>query len=383
LLYFAFGGFAGGGSEFEIPVTQIVVANQDELGQSEGFAAGQMLVDSLQSEAMADVLEVSEVQSPVAARAAVDAQTADVALIIPSDFTAAAFEIEGRSSVTLYEDPTLTVGPAVVRDLVRQFMDGFSGSKIAVKVTAEQLAERGVAVTEAMMQEVANRYAAYIQRQGEGLEAADPVSYHLQQVSQLEGSPMTEMIMHIMVGMSIFYAFFTAASTAESILREEENGTLERLFTTPVPRAAILGGKYVSVFLTLAVQLVVLMIASSLIFGIRWNLGVDLVLAVLAVVVIAAGFGIFFISFFKNQRQAGFAMGAVLTVMGMLGGVMTDLPSSFKPVTLLMPQGWALRTWRAALAGGMSDVWLPWLVTIGIGLACFVGGVYKFGRRFA
>ena len=50
-----------------------------------------------------------------------------------------------------------------------------------------------------------------------------------------------------MGGMTIFYAFFTGTSTAQTILREDEDGTLPRLFTTPTTQATILGGKFLAV----------------------------------------------------------------------------------------------------------------------------------------
>ena len=48
-----------------------------------------------------------------------------------------------------------------------------------------------------------------------------------------ETSMLVRIIGPIMGGTMIFYAFFTGMSTGESILREEEEGTLARLFTTP------------------------------------------------------------------------------------------------------------------------------------------------------
>ena len=50
-----------------------------------------------------------------------------------------------------------------------------------------------------------------------------------------------------MGGMTIFYAFFTGTSTAQTILREDEDGTLPRLFTTPTSQATVLGGKFLAV----------------------------------------------------------------------------------------------------------------------------------------
>jgi len=52
----------------------------------------------------------------------------------------------------------------------------------------------------------------------------------------------------IMAGMMIF---FTGAGTAESIIREDEDGTLARLFTTPTSRAAILGAKFTAYLLNI------------------------------------------------------------------------------------------------------------------------------------
>ena len=82
---------------------------------------------------------------------------------------------------------------------------------------------------------------------------------------------LRSIISPIMGGMMIFYAFFTGASTAQSILKEDEERTLPRLFTTPTSQATILSGKLLSVFMTVSIQVIVLLIAAHLIFGIQWG----------------------------------------------------------------------------------------------------------------
>jgi ABC-type Na+ efflux pump permease subunit len=74
-----------------------------------------------------------------------------------------------------------------------------------------------------------------------------------------------------MGGMMVFYAFFTGTSTAQSILKEEEERTLPRLFTTPTSQAEILNGKFLAVFMTVLVQMVVLLLTSWLTFNINWG----------------------------------------------------------------------------------------------------------------
>ena len=69
----------------------------------------------------------------------------------------------------------------------------------------------------------------------------------------------------------IFYAFYTGVATAESILQEEEERTLPRLFSTPTPQATILGGKFLAVLFTVLVQVIVLLLVARLIFGIHWG----------------------------------------------------------------------------------------------------------------
>jgi ABC-2 type transport system permease protein len=74
-----------------------------------------------------------------------------------------------------------------------------------------------------------------------------------------------------MTGQMIFFAFFTGAYSMMSILREDEEGTLSRLFTTPTDRTQILAGKFVAVFITVILQGLVLMAAGHFAFGVEWG----------------------------------------------------------------------------------------------------------------
>jgi ABC-2 type transport system permease protein len=324
-----------------------------------------------------------------AARAAVEAQEADVAVIIPPDFTAATLTPGREAAVIQYEDPTLTIAPGIVEDLTSQFVDGFAGTKIAGAVAAQQLAARGVASAGAVAGEAATAYAAWLESSGHDhggetasyLETRSPAA----EASAGEGAGT---IGAIMAAMTIFFAFFMGANTAESIIREDEAGTLQRLFTTPTAQATILGGKFTAVVLTLVLQVVVLLVASGLIFGISWGRPLTVALVTFGLIVVAAGFGVLLMSFVQNTRQTGPIMGGVLTVTGMLGGLFTsgvpDIPEVFDTVRLAMPQGWALHAWELTLEGaGIAAVLLPVAVMLGLGALFFGIGVILFRKRFA
>jgi ABC-2 type transport system permease protein len=188
----------------------------------------------------------------------------------------------------------------------------------------------------------------------------------------------------------IFYAFYTGTSTAESILREEEERTLPRLFTTPTPQATILTGKFLAVLLTVMVQVSVLLIAAHLIFGIQWGALPSVALAAVGIVLTASSFGIFINSLLKTTKQGGLIFGGVLTLTGMIG--MISVISGNSPtgamlgnsVALLVPQGWAVRGLTLAMKGQpLMDIVLNLLAMLVWFAVFFTIGVWRFNRRYA
>ena len=208
--------------------------------------------------------------------------------------------------------------------------------------------------------------------------------------SQASQNMLLRIVGPIMGGMMIFYAFFTGSSTAQSILKEEEEHTLPRLFTTPTPQAVILTGKLVAVFLTVLVQVVTLIIAARLIFGIQWGAPAPVAMAAAGTVFIASSFGICINSFLKSAKQGGTVFGGVLTMTGMLGMISVFAQGSptaaqlSGTVALLVPQGWAIRGLLQAMNGApVGNVGLTTLVMLVLSAAFFVIGVWRFNKRYA
>jgi ABC-2 type transport system permease protein len=390
LFYFAFGGLAGDDEGFDLPRTQVQVVNLDE-GQM-GFSAGELLVTVLH-DAIPELVQAREGSDPAAARTAVDRQQAAVAVIVPEGFTAAIMEPEGQASVEVYQDPTLTLGPSIVHGIVSQIVDGFAGTKIAASTASSQLSARGATAGASTLQEIAMQYAAWSTAQSEGQQSGSSPFFEIQAppVQEQNGNVgVTGILALIMAGMMVFYVFFTGAAAAQSILLEEEAGTLPRLFTTPTPQSTILGGKFLSSFLLLSVQVVTLIVISALIFGVNWGAPLTVALVIVALVILASSFGIFVTSFLKDTRQGGIIYGGVMTVMGMLGmitvftGTIPTASSAMNTVSLTVPQGWAVRAWRLLLeGGGLGDVLLTVAVMLAAGIVFFAVGVLRFRKRYA
>ena len=311
-----------------------------------------------------------------------------MAVIIPVDLSSAAFEADREAAIVLYQDPTLTIGPAIVKGLVNDYLDGFSGSKIAAGVVLQQLSERGVVADNAIVQNAALQYATWVQNLSESRQAGDHPGMRVEAPpgKVAATNPMATLAAKILAGQLIFFAFYTAAGAAQSIITEEEQLTLGRLFTTPTPRTTILSGKFIGVFLLVLGQVLVLTAVSAALFGIHWGKPPAVLMAILGLAAVTTGLGLFLMSFVKNSRQGGVVFGGVLTILGMAGGLFTtgieSMPKAFQTIALLTPHGWALRAWKLALAGADANAMsLPVAMLLIMGAILFAGGALMFRRR--
>lgn len=399
MFYFMLGSMKTDDGGYALPRTKVVVVNLDEGSQQfqtgmadmpagmQADSLGELVVTSLQGENFADLLEVTLADDAAAARQMVDRQEAGVAIILPVDFSASFADTDGTTEIELYQDPALTLGPAIVQSILGQFVDGFSGVKIAVNTALKQ-AEAGQIDYAQVGQLVQDYMAAALPQEGNTTQAL--LEVHSTSAAKDESeNQMAVMVGGIMAGMMIFYAFFTGASTAQSILREEENGTMPRLFTTPTSQATILGGKFLAVLLTVLVQVCVLVITARLIFHIEWGAWLPLSLTLVGLVSTASAFGICVNAWLKSTKQAGVVYGGLMTVTGMIGmiDVFTGNPggaSRFGNLPLLMPQGWVERSLIQTMQGATIGQVVPYLILMFVGsIAFFTIGVWRFQKRYA
>ena len=392
IFYFAFGGLSDEGG-FNLAVTKVVVVNQDQpVAQAGGFSAGQILADLITSDSLKSILAVTEMSDATSARAVVDRQEAGVAVIIPAGLTAAMTNPGERAAVELHQDPTLTLGPGIVKGIVSQFVDGLAGSKVAAEVAYAQLAGHGLAADAATAQAIALEYSQWAEALGSSQQGETNALIEVRRPAETQSvDVVTNVVSMITAGMLVFYAFFTGAASAQNILQEEQEGTLARLFTTPTPTSAILSGRMIATFVTLILQVTVLLAASALLFQVSWGQPVPMVLVAASMIFLSASFGLFITSLLKDTRQSGVVYGGVLTMMGMIGmiGIFTaQVPGAtggaFEVVSLLVPQGWAVRGWQLIQAGGgVDDVLVTLLVMLGLAAVFFTVGLLRLRKRFA
>ena len=392
LIYFAFG--SGSGGDVSAISISVGVVNADQLPADSVFEApiGDNIRSMFFDESVASWITAFDYADEASAREALDKQEIGVAVIIPQDFTEQYESGEQNVQVSIVSDPTLSYGPAVVKDIVTTGVDGYTGSSIARETILERLQTKGIQYEQAQISSWLERYGNWYKDFQRNL-FHNPDQAALVLVAPSAGEmdtvdPIQKSMSLVMAGQMIFFAFFSGAYSMMSILQESEDGTLARMFTTPTDRTSILMGKFAAVFITVVMQGLVLMVAGHYAFGIQWGQPIGAAMALTGQVFAATGLGVFLISFVKTTRQGGPVLGGGLTALGMLGGLFTanipNMPASFNALANFTPQGWVIKIWKLVMDGlPVDEILAPFSILIVMGVLLFAVGALMFRRRFA
>ncbi len=418
LLASALGMAFGSGDDFSIQAVKTVVVDLDiaaggaETGDETGSGlydetrqvpapetpsgsamvrVGNQIVATLTSSGLADILSVREVTGEAEARRAVDEDEADVAVIIPAGATEALSgearggAMDSAAVVQIYKDPAATVGPSIVAAVVRSVTQSLEGARAAALAAAGLAVSQGTTDTEVLRRLAAETAAAY----GATAEGAAPLRLDARApvISGEDQAAAPNVASQVLVGMMIFFMLFGASTPARSIIDEQREGTLSRLFTTPTPRSVILGGKYVAVFLVVLLQSVVLLLAGWLLLGARWGEPGPVAVLTLCGALVAASLGLLTVSFAKTPGQAGAVSSAIFVFLALIGGNFvgsTNIGGAFALVRRFTPNGWLIEGWDSLLYGGSwADILFPVVAALGFSAVFFALATWFFSRRYA
>jgi ABC-2 type transport system permease protein len=392
LIYFAFGSLNGGGTVSMAPI-KIGVVNADLLPADSQLEVplGQNVHDMFFDDSVSSWILASDFADETAVRAAINAQKIGVAVIIPQTFTRDALAGDSKTPIVILQDPTLSIGPGVVKEMVTSLLEGVQGGGVAYKIITARMEAHGKTLDPlnipALMQTYSSWYADFQRALFHAPEKAVLVVTPPGAAADKAGNGLQSLMGLVMAGQLIFFSFFTGAYAMMSILQEAEEGTLARLFSTPTNRTIILLGKFLAVFLTVFLQGGVLLLAGRLLFGIQWGQAGSVAIALFGQMLASVGLAVLLVAFIKTSKQAGPVFGGALTGLGMLSGLFTtniSMPESFKSIANFTPQGWVLKAWTLSLTGQpANEMIVPFLVLATMGLVMFSIGALMFRRRFA
>ena len=319
----------------------------------------------LASPGLRDLVTVREVD-PGEARALVDRGEVDAAFLLPAGLSASV-QAGRPATVTVVEAGDNPIAGQVARALAEAY--------------AAELTATGLAVTTAL--DAAGRPSAEAEARRLGERAAAgrlPVRLAEGQVS----GRTIEAANYFGPSMAIFFLFFTVSFGARSILAERQQGTMRRLLATAAPPGGVLAGKALAAFTLGTSSVLVMWLATTVVFGADWGDPVAVVALTISSVLSAIGITALVVTLARTDEQADGYSSLVVFTLALLGGnfvYLAQLPEALQRVSLLTPNGWALRGFVDLVAdgGGLATVAVPVAVTLAVGLV--TGGLALYRAR--
>lgn len=280
---------------------------------------------------------------------------------------------EQKIALEVYSDVASPISASIVNAVVQEFLNRLTNANIALSAAVSQNPLLLVRASE-IAQAAAN--------------AELPVRFTLKQGEQVRSS-IIEPLRLFAPSMSVFFLGFAVAVGVVQIILERENGTLQRLLASPATRATVLTGLMGAVYLNGVLQLVLLILATSLLgalIGVQspiWGTDVAaLLLVVLAVTAAFMGVGTLIVSLVKNRVQAQAISSAILVLFGVLGGAFFSTGTVEAPLgvaSYFSPTFWGSNAF-VRLANGTFPL-LHVVVLLGIALVTFGIGLRLFIQR--
>jgi ABC-2 type transport system permease protein len=313
---------AFGRSGFDFSATFAVV---DEDG---GQLARAFVDDMLGDPGLREVITIKTVDCRDEAVRLARSSDVAAAIIVPAGYTAAA-----------------TAGQPLPLEVVRS-ADKVIGADVAVAV-AESFTAKVSAVRLSVVAALAGGAGGRsIERLAEEAAHLEPAATVDERSAERSDVPVAG---QYAPGMGVFFMFFVVGMGARSLVAEQKGGTLSRLFAAPVGPMSLLAGKAGAALVMGVASLGAMALASTFLLQMSWGDPVSASLLIVAVVLAATGITALILTLARTEQQASLYMSVVTMGLALLGGNFVSLdraPDLLRRLSLLTPNGWALRAFR-------------------------------------
>lgn len=371
-------GRLSGGSNTGMGDIPVMLVNQD------GGQLGKALVEVFQSSELTALVKPEIVSDPADARRRVDADQAAAAIVVPAGFTDSVIpapdgQTSGAVRIIVYTNPSRPTSAGVVTTIVDEFVSRVEAGRIGALVSVSQLLKHGLIESQAAGQGG--------RELGSRLVWGAPVETAITVNSNEAGSAPVQfdVLAYMAPGMALMFLMFTTSNGGRTLLTERFQGTLPRMLVTPTTSAQVLGGKTLGIFLTGAAQMLILVIASALLFRLSWGSPLAVLLLVLAAVVGASGWGMLIAALARTPGQVSSVGSAITLAFGVLGGAFIDtgsMPGWLQLASKVTPNAWGVQGFATlAAGGGLADIAGPVAALLVMGVALFAVAVLILNRR--
>ena len=377
---FVTGRFSGGSSGLsDIPVV-IVNLDNEQLGDA--------LADVFSSQELADLMEPTESSDPETARQLIDDDEAAAAIIIPEGFTRSIIPAEGTAfdagfvqpeavKIEVYANPSRPTSSGVVKAIVDEFMSRVEEGRTSGMTSIVQLMQAGLLDPQNAEREARALFQDVDQTQATAITLK----------TNQEGAESVEfdILAYMAPGMALLFLMYTVSYGGRSILSERSQGTLPRLLVSPTSTLQVLGGKVLGIFFMGVAQVGILILASSILFGVKWGDTLGLAILILATVLGATGWGMLITAIARSPAQVASLGSAVMLIFGILGGSFINIdqmPALVRTLSKITPNAWGLDGFTTlALGGTLPNLAEPITALLIMGTVLFGVSVVLFSRN--
>jgi len=312
------------------------------------------------------------------ARQAVEDKELDGFVVFSQDFTEGVMMGYG-AQLDVVADAEAIDTRAALNGLAHAIASRVGSQQVVTSATIGLLVEQGLISGD--IADIGQTFQQLFSGEGSPVAAESFIEFKMEKVGELEAENPANWSL---TGYLVMFVFFGAALTAESIVRERQNNTMERLLTGSVSREGILGGIFTGTTVKGLIQILIFWLVGILAFNADLGLApaAVIILSILTVIVSSA-FGIMLATLVKTQRSAGSI--AVLTslVLAPLGGCwwpLFILPKWMQALAKITPHGWANTGFnKLMLFGADFEAVVPeMLVLLGFAVVFGIIAIWRF-----
>jgi ABC-2 type transport system permease protein len=277
-----------------------------------------------------------------AARRAVEEGEMAGFIAFPADFTRALASGSG-TQLEVFADAGNANARAALNGLAAAIASQIGTHQVIINASVALMVEGGTipsdaaSINQAVQQIMAEMFAA-----GAAGAEAPFLAFRTEEVGNVEAENPAN---YVIPGYLVMFVFFAAVITAEAIVRERQNNTLERLLASSVRRESLLGGIYSGIAIRGLIQIVIFWVFGILIFHVDLGLSpLAVIILSLLMVIMSSAFALMLATLVRTQRSAG-SLGVITAlVLAPLGGCWWPFflyPDWLQNIARITPHAWA------------------------------------------
>jgi ABC-2 type transport system permease protein len=198
---------------------------------------------------------------------------------------------------------------------------------------------------------------------------------------------MSDLILLLLPGTMYFWILFIGQTPMQDIFREKESRVLPRILSCPVAPGQYLMAKLLRCFVLCSLAMVLLLLVSAVLFGIKWGSPLRLALTVTTWGVSMTGFLALLFGGIRTREQANIISPVVFMTCALVGGSMfpfENLPPFLQTLGQFTPNRWGVEVLLGSVRGKpLAELVRPFVELWALGLLGSLAGLGLFRRQLA